>query len=92
MRLRAVSSVGDGPTHWAEWDGQGYVANEEAYRRTLVVQRSLRRDGWIVTPVARREVTEAMESQAFPPWSAVLSVLPFGRPKYPEFRLRILED
>jgi hypothetical protein len=75
----------DGPTHWAQHDGRGYVPDEKAYRRTLVLQRSLRKEGWCITPIARLEVQEAIEAvEDFLPWFGPLSVLPFHDADYPE--------
>lgn len=66
----------DGPSHYADWDGQTYKIDEQAYARNLRIERSLRRSGWHVTRIGRSEVRDAMSEFHFgaPP---VIKVLPF---------------
>ena len=75
----------DGPSHWADHDGHGYVPNEDAYHRTIVHRRTLERENWVWTTLTRKEVKEASaNTEEFLPWVGVLSVLPFYRMEYPE--------
>lgn len=77
----------DGPSHYADWDGQSYRVDERAYARNLKIERSLRKDGWQVTRIARIEVRDVMEDDAtaFLGAMALLKVLPFyPNQGYPE--------
>jgi hypothetical protein len=77
----------DGPSHYADWNGESYRVDERAYARNLKIERSLRRHGWNVARVGRIEVRDVMEdeSTAFFGAMALLKVLAFY-PKvgYPE--------
>jgi hypothetical protein len=79
----------DGPSHYAHYDGHTYKVDERAYARNLKIERSLRRDGWVVTRIARIEVRDAMEDDdlAFFGAMQLLGTLPFyanaGYPSQP---------
>lgn len=46
----------DGPSHYAELDGQGYIVNEQVYAKNLRIERSLRRQGWEIFRFANVEL------------------------------------
>jgi hypothetical protein len=74
----------DGPSHYADFNGSGYKVDERAYARNLKIERSLRRDGWVVTRIGRIEVKDAMEEDFFG-FMSLLGVLPFyPNSGYPE--------
>lgn len=77
----------DGPSHYADWNGSTYRVDERAYARNLKIERSLRRDGWNMTRIARIEVKDAMadEMTAFFGAMELLKVLSFyPNAGYPE--------
>lgn len=67
----------DGPSHYADFNGTGYKVDERAYARNLKIERSLRKDGWGVTRIARIEVRDAMDDTGFFGAMKLLEVLPF---------------
>lgn len=56
-RQRHVIEI-DGPSHYADWNGQSYRVDERAYARNLKIERSLRNHGWPVARIGRVEVTD----------------------------------
>ena len=78
----------DGPSHYCDYEEQSgrYSVNERAYARNLKIERSLRRDGWEITRIARVEVRDGMGDD-FEDWMKlqdVLDVLPFHEVEYPD--------
>jgi hypothetical protein len=49
----------DGPSHYAEFNEQGYLVSEELYSRNLAIERSLRRQGWDIFRFANIELRRA---------------------------------
>lgn len=85
----------DGPSHYASFDelARTYSVDEQAYARNLKIARSLERQHWHLTRIARIEVREAMPEDDPEPGGDIdfdvmlrptrlLSILPFGR-EYP---------
>jgi hypothetical protein len=81
----------DGPSHYSDYRKTTgtYTPNERAYARNLRVERSLRREDWVLTRIARIEVRDAMAAATADEddwaWSAValVRILPFEQ-RYPE--------
>jgi hypothetical protein len=77
----------DGPSHYASYNEETrkYTVDERAYARTLKIWRSLRADGWQVTPIARIEIRDVMNSD-FAEFEAFkfLSAVPFYDQEFPE--------
>lgn len=83
----------DGPSHYATYDEttRSYTVDEQAYARNLKIARSLQRQHWHLTRIARIEVREAMpqgdtlDSNGDIDWDAMLrpvrlmNILPLGR-------------
>jgi hypothetical protein len=72
----------DGPSHYAAYDESThtYAVDEHAYARNLKIARSLQRDQWELTRIARIEIRDVMESDSA--WVELeayrfLQVLPF---------------
>lgn len=70
----------DGPSHYASYDERvrRYEVDERAYARNLKIARSLQRDGWNLTRIARIEIRDVLEIEdplfeVFP----MLGLLPF---------------
>lgn len=51
----------DGPSHYADWDGEKYTINQELYAKNLAIERSLRRQGWDIHRFANVEVERASD-------------------------------
>jgi hypothetical protein len=86
----------DGPSHYASYDEttRSYTVDEQAYARNLKIARSLQRQRWHLTRIARIEVREAMPENELDMngdinWNIglrpirLVNILPFGR-DYPE--------
>jgi hypothetical protein len=58
--------------------------DERAYARNLKIARSLQRDGWELTRIARIEIRDVLETE-FPLFEtfSMLALLPFYNAKYP---------
>lgn len=76
----------DGPSHYATYDEKWhqYEVDERAYARNLKIARSLQRDGWKLTRIARVEIRDVQEGE-FAEFEAYkfLEVLPFYKIDYP---------
>lgn len=75
----------DGPSHYATFDetNRTYSVDERSYARNLKIARSLERDGWSLTRIARIEIKDVIDG-GWPEFEAFkfLEPLPF----YPEER------
>jgi hypothetical protein len=71
----------DGPSHYATYDevAHTYSVDERAYARNLKIARSLQRDGWTLTRIARIEIKDVMEDEDAALWGMYdfLKFLPF---------------
>jgi hypothetical protein len=70
----------DGPSHYASYDEtrHTYQVDERAYARNLKIARSLLRDEWKLTRIARIEVRDVMENDfALFEKMSLLGILPF---------------
>jgi hypothetical protein len=76
----------DGPSHYAAYDevAHDYTVDERAYARNLKIARSLGRDNWVLTRIARIEVREAMEDTWAVAGIELMDLLPGTRSDYPE--------
>jgi hypothetical protein len=76
----------DGPSHYASYDEsrRRYEVDERAYARNLKIARSLQRDEWKLTRIARIEIRDVQEGD-FAEFEAYkfLEVLPFYKIEYP---------
>jgi hypothetical protein len=75
----------DGPSHYASWNDMTheYTVDERMYARNLKIERSLRRDGWVLTRIGRHELRAARDESFFGAME-ILSVLPFHENDYGE--------
>lgn len=77
----------DGPNHYADFDEttRTYSVNERAYAFNLRVARSLEREGWKLTRIARIEVRDTMDDEDVWAKYKLMRILPFpgSRTDYP---------
>jgi hypothetical protein len=77
----------DGPSHYASYDEatHEYTVDERAYARNLKIARSLLRDTWVLTRIARIEVRDVMQAD-WPEMEGLydlMKLLPGTRKGYP---------
>jgi hypothetical protein len=69
----------DGPSHYANWDGQSAKVDEREYARNLRLGRGLAKAGWQLTRIARVEVADAMKADLLRTGHTYIrDALPFG--------------
>jgi very-short-patch-repair endonuclease len=80
----------DGPSHYATAVGSdGYRVDEREYARNLKIARSLTKDGWVLTRIARIEIRDVMEMDALVADLEAyryLDVLPFHHERIANYR------